>query len=72
MSPAEVANGTIEGENKLRVWRDYRGMSARELAAAVGVNPRCISEIEGGETEGSALVLKKIAEVLKVDLDDLV
>lgn len=70
--PAEIANRIIDGENKVRVWRDHRGMSARELAAAVGVSPPYISEIEGGKKEGSVSVLKKIAEALRVDLDDLV
>lgn len=70
--PAEIANRIINGENKIRVWRDHRGMSARELATAVGVSPPYISEIEGGKKEGSVSVLKKIAEALKVDLDDLV
>lgn len=70
--PAEIANRVIGGENKVRAWRDYRGMSTGELAATVGVSPTRISEIEGGKNEGSVSVLKKIAEALRVDLDDLV
>ena len=30
--PAEVANRLIDGENKIRVWREYRGMFGKELA----------------------------------------
>ena len=70
--PAEIANRIIDGENKVRVWRDHRGMTARELAAAVGVGAPYISELETGRKEGSVSVMKKIAAALKVDIDDLV
>jgi DNA-binding XRE family transcriptional regulator len=72
MIPAEIVNRLIDGENKVRVWRTYRGMSARDLAATVGVSAPYISEIEGNKKDGSVSVMKKIAEALKVDLDDLV
>lgn len=47
-------------------------MSARDLAVAAGLSAPYISEIESGKEEGSISVMKKIAEALKVDLDDLV
>lgn len=70
--PADIANRIIDGESKVRVWRSHRGLSARDLAAAAGLSAPYISEIESGKKEGSLSAMKKIAEVLKVDLDDLV
>jgi hypothetical protein len=35
--PAEIADRIIDGENKIRVWREYRGMSGKELAEATGL-----------------------------------
>lgn len=70
--PAEFANRILDGENRIRVWREFRGMSARDLAAAAGLSPPYISEIESGKKEGTISAMKKIAEALKVDLDDLV
>jgi predicted transcriptional regulator len=70
--PPDVVKRIINGENKVRVWRSHRGMSARELAAATELSAPYISEIETGKKEGSIAALKKIAEALKVDLDDLV
>lgn len=70
--PSEVVRRLISGENKVRVWREHRGMSGRELAAAAGVSAPFISEIETGKKEGSVSVMKKIAEALKLDIDDLV
>lgn len=69
--PADIANRIIDGENKVRVWRSHRGLSARDLAAAAGLSAPYISEIESGKKEGSLSAMKKIAEVLKADLDDL-
>ncbi len=47
-------------------------MTARELAAATGLSAPYISEIESGKKEGRVGVLKKIAEAVKLDIDDLV
>jgi ribosome-binding protein aMBF1 (putative translation factor) len=70
--PAEIVKRILDGENKIRVWRTHRGLSARDLAAATRLSAPYISEIEGGKKEGSISAMKKIAEALKVDLDDLV
>lgn len=69
--PADVVNRLLAGENKVRVWRGHRAMSARDLAAATGLSAPYISEIESGKKEGSLSAMKKIAEALNVDLDDL-
>lgn len=70
--PSEVVNRILDGENKVRVWRTHRGLSARDVAAATGLSVPYLSEIESGKKEGSVSSLKKIAEALNVDLDDLV
>lgn len=70
--PAEIVRRLIAGENKVKVWRGHRGLSGRDLAAAAGVSAPFISEIESGRKDASLSVMKKIAEALKVDLDDLV
>lgn len=69
--PADVVNRILDGENKIRVWRSHRGMSARDLAAAAGLSAPYISEIESGKKEGSLSAMKKIAAALRVDLDDI-
>lgn len=70
--PGEFVDRMIDGESPVRVWRDFRGLSAKDLAAAAGISPAYLSEIESRKKEGSVSVLKKIAKALKVDLDDLV
>ncbi|MEQ5836232.1 helix-turn-helix transcriptional regulator [Marinobacter sp. NFXS9] len=71
--PAEVANRLLSGnEHPLKVWREYRGLTQESLGRAAGVGKSYISQIEAGNKSGSAKVLKKLAETLRVDMDDLV
>ena len=70
--PSAMVDRLLGGENKLKVWRAHRGVSARNLAEKTGLSPSYISEIESGRKEGSISAMKKIAEALRLDLDDLV
>lgn len=67
--PAEFVNRMLEGENKVRVWREFRGVSAKELAAATGLAAAYISQIETGAREGTIETFKKLAAALRVDID---
>ena len=69
--PAEVVDRIIDGENKLRVWREHRGMSAKELADATGLAAPYISQLETGKREGTIETFKKLAAALRVDIDDI-
>lgn len=69
--PSEVAYLLIDGENKIKVWREYRQMTQAELAERCGMAQATIAQMEGGKRIGSAAALKKIAMALGLDLDDL-
>ncbi|MFE3839464.1 helix-turn-helix transcriptional regulator [Pseudogemmobacter sonorensis] len=70
--PAEFVNRLVDGENPVRVFRDWRGLTQAALADKAGVNRVTVAEIETGRKQGSVATLKKIADALGVDLDDLV
>jgi DNA-binding XRE family transcriptional regulator len=70
--PAEIVNRILDGENKVRVWREYRGLSSRELADKAGISAAYLSEIETGKKVGGIGRLTAIAAALGIDLDDLV
>lgn len=70
--PEAMLDAILAGENKVRVWRKHRGMTMAALAKAAGVSQPFISQIEDGKREGKADTLRKIADALKVSLDDLV
>ena len=70
--PSEVVNRLIDGENKIKVWREYRRMSQAVLADKSGIAQATVAQMEGGKRVGSIAVIKKIAEALSLDLDDFV
>lgn len=70
--PGDVADRLLDGENKVRVWREHRGLRAKELAEMSGVAAPYLSEIETGKKDGSLKAMKALADALDVDLDDLV
>ncbi len=70
--PIEVADRLLAGENAVKVFRDHRGMTRKQLAGASGINPLYLSQIERGVRTGSARTLSALAEALGVDVDDLI
>ena len=70
-TPAHLVKRLIEGEHPVRVWREHRGLSARELAASAGIAGSYLSAIENGRIPGSVPALKHIATALRVTIDEL-
>ncbi len=70
--PSEIANRILDGENRIRVWRDHRGLSAAALAEKAGLAQSYLSQIETGKRSGTIDTMKKLAEALGIGLDDLV
>ena len=69
--PAEFAERILDGESPVRVWREYRGISVRELAARAAISAAYLSQIEGGSRNGSLATMKALAAALSLELDDL-
>jgi DNA-binding XRE family transcriptional regulator len=70
--PARVTYAILDGDNPVRVWREHRGLTQRQLAEAAGISVPYLSQIESGKRTGSAEVLAAIARELGLSLDDLV
>ena len=70
--PIEVADRLLAGENAVRVYRDHRGMTQKQLAGAAGINPLYLLQIERGVRTGSARTLSAFAEAFGVDVDALI
>ena len=69
--PEEVADRLMADENPIKVWREYRNMSGRELAERSTLSAAYVSQLESGERKGSIQTLKKLAGALGVSVDDL-
>ena len=71
LTPGEVTYAILDGGHPVRVWREYRGLTQQQLAAAAGISVPYLSQIELGRRKGSADVLAAIAEELQLSLDDI-
>jgi DNA-binding XRE family transcriptional regulator len=69
--PDEVASRLLDGEHPVKVFREYRGMTQTQLADSAGLRQAYVSQIEAGSRIGTVDVLKRLAEALRVDLEDL-
>lgn len=70
--PIEIVERFLAGDNKIRVWREHRGLARKDLAEQAGIAPPFLSQIEAGKRQGTVETLKALAGALGVTIDDLV
>lgn len=56
---------------KIRILRNRKNFSQEEFAEAVGLDRVYVSNIENGKANPSILYLKKMAEVLEIEICEL-
>ena len=69
--PESLVDALVNGDHPIKVYRNYRHLTQQELADRVGKSKPYIAKLEAGERTGTVDVLARIAEVLKIDLDQL-
>jgi len=62
----------LDDESPVKVWREKRGLSQRELAEQAGVSSSYLAEIETWKKPGSAEALRKLSRVLVIPMENLV
>ena len=70
--PKAVADRLANGDNAVRVIREWRDMVQGELAVAVGISQNYLSGIETGRRKGPAQLQRKFARALGVPIDLLI
>lgn len=70
--PGEVVFALLDGDNPIKVWRTYRGLTQAELAQKAGISVPYLSQIETQKRTGTTEVLLAIAKALNVTLEDVV
>ncbi len=68
----EEVRRLLNGDSPVKVWREKRGWSQRELATRADVGPSYLAEIETGQKPGSAEAMLKLARALDVPMEDIV
>ena len=69
---AEVAERLIAGDAPLKVFREHRGLTQRQLADKADTAAAYVSQIETGRRVGSIAMLRRLAHALDLEIDDLV
>jgi len=62
----------LDDESPVKIWREKRGLSQRELGEQAGVSSSYLAEIETGKKPGSAEALRKLSRVLAIPMENLV
>jgi hypothetical protein len=71
--PAQVAEAIANGENPLRIVREWRGLTQTYLGEMkTNIGQSTISALESGKRRGTPAVWKQLADVLKVPMDVLI
>jgi transcriptional regulator with XRE-family HTH domain len=70
--PKEVADRLANGDNAVRVLREWRDKPQDYISSKTGLSQGYISDLETGRRNGTTAALRLIADVLKVPLDLLV
>ena len=69
--PSQVVYALLDGVNPVQVWREHRGLTREDVCKVMGITPIALLQIESG-SQPAPDILARLAEVLRVDLDDLI
>lgn len=69
--PSDVVDRLLEGESRIKVWREHRGQTAAALAEAAGITQPFLSQLETGKRAGTLETLQSIAAALGVSIQEL-
>lgn len=69
--PKKIVDRIANGENALRVLREWRDMTQLYLSFKTHIGQGYISDLENGRRKGTTAALKKIANAMNVPLDIL-
>lgn len=59
-------------DSPLTVWREFRGLTVKTLAQKAGITAAYLSRIETGNRDGTVGTMRKLAEALRLSIDDLI
>ncbi|MBP1150094.1 helix-turn-helix transcriptional regulator [Methylocaldum sp. RMAD-M] len=69
--PDDLKARLLAGENAIRIWREFRGLTLEELAERAGITESFVALVDRGRPTCRIDKLKRIAEVLGVHLENI-
>jgi len=70
--PAWLVNDILDGKNRIKTYRKFRGINQAELAEICETSAAYISQLETGNHKAGANMPLRLAKALNVDPEDLV
>lgn len=70
--PNEVVKANARGDCLIKAWREYLGVTQKELAEKTGMKQSAIARIESSDTLPRKSTLKKLARVMDIDVEQLI
>ena len=70
--PNEVVKANARGDCLIKAWREYLGFTQKKLAEKTGMKQSAIARIESSSTLPRKSTLKKLAQVMDIDVDQLI
>lgn len=69
--PWEISKRICTDESLVKIWREYRGLTPKELNKQTGISLSVISKLENNKQELDIVKLKALSKALCVEYDDL-
>ena len=70
--PTDVFDQVLDGANPVKIYREWRGYSVKELSVKTGISEQIIYGIESGSRKGNVSHYQKIAHALNLIVDDII
>ncbi|MFO7760527.1 MAG: type II toxin-antitoxin system prevent-host-death family antitoxin [Thermodesulfobacteriota bacterium] len=69
--PNEVVKANARGDNLIKAWREYLGLTQAGLAAKSGMQQPALARLESGESTPRSSTLKKLAAAMELSVEQL-
>ena len=64
--PHEVVSASVDGDSMIKAWREYHGLTQRELSDRIGISQPTLAKLEKADANPRKSTLKKIAAALGI------
>ena len=70
--PNDVVKANVRGDSLIKAWREHYGLTQGELAKRAGIKQPALVRLEKPESNPRKSTLKKIADALKISVEQLI
>ena len=64
--PHEVVSASVDGDSMIKAWREYLGLTQKELANRMGISQPTLAKLERADANPRKNTLRKIADAMGI------